>query len=76
MSRSPELRRQRAMEYLSQGLVAPARAHLDVLQQTAPNDVHTLLLAAHIAWHEDRIREAARYSLEAAAVANDDPSIL
>jgi Tfp pilus assembly protein PilF len=45
MSRSSEKRLQRAMEYFSQGRLAPARAHLKVLQESAAGDAHTLLLA-------------------------------
>ena len=64
------------MQYLSQGQVAAARAHLDVMQQTTPHCVHTLLLAGQIAWHEDRVRDATRYSLDAARLATADPAML
>ncbi|HJU26506.1 MAG TPA: sulfotransferase [Rhodanobacteraceae bacterium] len=76
MSRSPEQRWQRAMQYLAQGQVAAARAHLDVLQNTMPEHVHTRLIAARIALHEDRIRDATRYALDAAQSTTDDPATL
>lgn len=76
MSRSPEQRWQRGQQYLAQGQSAPARTQLEALQAQAPQFVGTHLLAARIAWHEDRIRDAARHALDAAITAPEDPALL
>jgi tetratricopeptide (TPR) repeat protein len=76
MARSPEQRWQRAVEHLALGQMAPARAHLEALQAGALTHVRTPLLAARIAWHDDRIRDADRYALAAAEAATEEPAVL
>jgi tetratricopeptide (TPR) repeat protein len=63
------------MDYLEQGLLAPARAQLEALEATAPADAGTQLLAAEIAWHDDRVRDSATFALAAARLATDDPDL-
>lgn len=63
------------MAYLEQAQLAPARAQLEALQATAPADLCTKLLAAEIAWHEDRLRDSASSALEAARLATDDADL-
>ncbi|MGH8114004.1 MAG: hypothetical protein ACREPS_02955, partial [Rhodanobacteraceae bacterium] len=76
MNRTPEQRRRRAMQYLAQQQHAPAHAQLEALQATAPGHVCTQLLAADIAWSEDRVRDAAAFALDAARLATDDPELI
>jgi tetratricopeptide (TPR) repeat protein len=76
MSRSPEQRWVRARQYLAQGQLAPAKAQLDALLAQAPGQVWTNLVAANIALREDRMREAVRCALDAAATAPEDPALL
>lgn len=76
MSRSPEQRWIRARQYLAQGQMAPAKAQLDAMLAQAPGQVWTNLVAANVALREDRVREAARCALQAAAAAPEDPALL
>jgi tetratricopeptide (TPR) repeat protein len=76
MSRSPEQRWHRATQYLARGEIAPARAQLEAMRAVAPQDARTQLLAAKIAWRENRVGDAARYALDAARVATDDLDVL
>ncbi|MGH8113329.1 MAG: sulfotransferase [Rhodanobacteraceae bacterium] len=64
------------MRYLTQEQFAPAHAQLEALQATAPDHVGTHLLAAEIAWSEDRVRDAAAFALDAARLAADDPELI
>lgn len=63
------------MQYLAQGQLAPAHAQWEALQAAAPDHAGTQLLAAEIAWREDRVRDSARFVLEAARLATDDPEL-
>jgi|SRR5690348_9415928 tetratricopeptide (TPR) repeat protein len=59
MSRSFERRWEHARRYLQQGQIAAAHAQLESLRIQAPRDARTRLLAAQLAWHADRVRDAA-----------------
>lgn len=63
------------MDYLEQAQLAPAHAQWEALQATAPEDACTHLLAAEIAWREDRVRDSATFALDAARLATDDPEV-
>lgn len=76
VSRTIEQHWQRALQYLAGGQLAPARTQLEALQTQAPRQARTHLLAARIAWHENRIRDAARHALDAAVAAPEDPTLL
>lgn len=77
MSRTLEQRWQRGVQYLAAGQVTPARAQLEALQSQAPRQAWTHLLAARLAWHGDRVRDATQHALDAADVAAaDDPALL
>ena len=67
---------QQAQAWLVHDRLDAARGALASLQSEAPDDVRTHLLAAQIAWREDRVRDGVRYALDAARVAPDDPEIL
>src|SRR5690348_17845205 len=56
--------------------MAPAKAQLDAMLAQAPGQVWTNLVAANVALREDRVREAARCALQAAAAAPEDPALL
>lgn len=62
---------QQAQACLVQGRIAAARQVLAGMQRDADGGVHAALLAAQIAWREDRVRDGARHALEAARVAPD-----
>ncbi|TAN00001.1 MAG: sulfotransferase family protein [Rhodanobacteraceae bacterium] len=64
---------QQAQACLVNGRLDVARG---VLATMAGDGVHARLLAAQIAWREDRVREGARYALVAADAAPDDPETL
>lgn len=72
MNRSIEHRWQRAQRYLAEGQRAHARATLDSMRNHAPRHPRTHLLAAQLAWHEDRVRDATSHALDAAGVLDDD----
>jgi hypothetical protein len=76
MSRSVERRRERAAQYLAQGQLGAARVQLEALEIAAPSDYRTSLLAADLAWREDRIRDAVRLALAANDAAPDEPQAL
>jgi tetratricopeptide (TPR) repeat protein len=76
MSRSVERRWERAAQYLAQGQVAAARVQLEALEAAAPSDYRTSLLAADLAWREDRIRDAVRLALAANEAAPDESQAL
>lgn len=59
----------RARDYLAGGQAAPAQAQLESLQLLAPDDAHTHLLAAWIAWQQDQPRVAAGRALAAVETA-------
>lgn len=67
---------QRAQRYLAQGQMAPARATMESLGAHAPDDVRTHLVRAAVAWADDRIRDASRHALAAAAAETVDPALL
>lgn len=75
MSRTPAQRRQRALDYLQGGQLAPARAQLEALRSVAPNDVCASLLAAEIALREGRVRDASAGALDAARRTTGDPGL-
>lgn len=76
MSASFEQHLRDAALCLARGAVAPARAQLEVLQAVAPDDVRTWLLSMGIALREDRIRDATRDALGAAARVPAEPAPL
>ena len=68
---------QQAQACLMRGQVDAARQVLASLQARQPaGDVHAHLVAAQIAWREDRIRDGARHALDAASVVPDDAEAL
>ncbi|MGH8114171.1 MAG: tetratricopeptide repeat-containing sulfotransferase family protein [Rhodanobacteraceae bacterium] len=76
MSRSVERHWERGRGYLQQRQLAAAWAQLESLRALAPQDVRTRLLSAHVAWHEDHIRDAAARALDAADSASEDADLL
>lgn len=63
---------QQAQACLLQGRIAAVRTVLAGMQaRDADGDVHAALLAAQIAWREDRVRDGARHALAAAQVVPD-----
>lgn len=63
-----------AQACLARGQMEGARIALAELEAAGPaRAVHALLLAAQLAWREDRIRDATRHALAAATAADDDP---
>lgn len=68
---------QQAQACLLQGRIAAAREVLAGMQARAMGgEVHAALLAAQIAWREDRVRDGARHALEAARVVPEDADAL
>ncbi|HEU0277557.1 MAG TPA: sulfotransferase [Rhodanobacteraceae bacterium] len=65
MSHSSERHWQRGNAYLAQRQLAAARIELDALRSLAPDDWRCGLLAARLAWHADRPRDAAGLALQA-----------
>lgn len=65
-----------AQTCLIQGRLDAARIVLESMLARGTDQVRAHLLAAQIAWREDRIRDGARHALDAAHVAPDDPEIL
>lgn len=64
---------QQAQACLVRGQVGAARQVLASMQARRPaGDVHAHLLAAQIAWREDRVRDGTRHALDAAGVVPDD----
>lgn len=63
------------MQYLDQGQTAPAQAQLEALQAAAPEAAQTALLAAEMAWRENRVRAAAAFASAAAQAPADDPAL-
>lgn len=64
---------QNAARCMARGLLEQARTEIGALRTAAPHDVRTLLLAAQLAWREDRIRDATAEALDAAVAVPDDP---
>jgi tetratricopeptide (TPR) repeat protein len=68
---------QQAQACLVRGQVAAARAALASMQALRPaGDVYAHLLAAQIAWREDRVRDGTRHALDAARVVPEDAEAL
>jgi tetratricopeptide (TPR) repeat protein len=68
---------QQAQACLVRGQVGAARQVLASMQARQPaGDVYAYLLAAQIAWREDRVRDGARHALDAAGVVPDDAEAL
>jgi tetratricopeptide (TPR) repeat protein len=68
---------QQAQGYLARGQVDAARAALASMQAREPSDAfHVHLLAAQIAWREDRVRDGTRQALAAASVVPGEPEAL
>lgn len=68
---------QQAQAFLVRGHVDAARAALASMQaRQSVNRFHAYLLAAQIAWREDRIRDGTRHALDAAAVVPDGAEAL
>lgn len=76
MTRAVQRHWERACEYLRQQRIDAARVEGEALRALAPGDVRVRILAAQLAWNEDRVRDAAACALDAAAVAPDDPDLL
>ncbi|MES2404053.1 MAG: sulfotransferase [Pseudomonadota bacterium] len=76
MSRSVERRWEQALRYLQQGQIAAAHAQLESLRIQAPRDVRTRLLAARLAWHGDRVRDAIGLAQELCDAPPDDADLL
>ncbi|HEU0276511.1 MAG TPA: sulfotransferase [Rhodanobacteraceae bacterium] len=76
MTRAVQRHWERACEYLRQRRIDAARVEGEALRALAPGDVRVRILAAQIAWNEDRVRDAAACALDAVAVAPDDPDLL
>ncbi|MGH8173622.1 MAG: tetratricopeptide repeat-containing sulfotransferase family protein [Rhodanobacteraceae bacterium] len=66
----------RAERYLNENQIVAARVTLESLAQEAPQNVDVHLLLAGIAWDEDRVRDAARHSLDAANMLPDDELLI
>jgi tetratricopeptide (TPR) repeat protein len=67
----------RAQSCLLRGQLAGARDVLASMHANCPaGDVHAHLLAAQIAWREDRVRGSTRHALDAVNAATDDPEVL
>ena len=68
---------QQAQACLVRGQIDAARQVLAAMQARQPDgDLHAHLLAAQIAWREDRIRDGTRHALDAARVVPDDAEAL
>jgi predicted Zn-dependent protease len=68
---------QQAQACLLRGQIDAARAALASMQARQPaGDVYAHLLAAQIAWREDRVRDGTRHALEAARVVPEEPEAL
>jgi tetratricopeptide (TPR) repeat protein len=68
---------QQAQACLMRGQVDAARAILASMRARQPGgDVHAHLLAAQIAWREDRVRDGTGHALEAARIVPDDAEAL
>jgi tetratricopeptide (TPR) repeat protein len=68
---------QKAQSCLARGQLADARQVLTAYRALGRgNDTHAYLLAAQIAWAEDRVRDGTRDALEAARMAPDDAGTL
>jgi tetratricopeptide (TPR) repeat protein len=68
---------QQAQACLVRGHVDAARETLASMQARQPaGDVYAHLLAAQIAWREDRVRDGTRHALDAARVVPDDAEAL
>ena len=68
---------QKAQGAIARGQLADARSVLTAYQVLGRgHDTHAHLLAAQIAWTEDRVRDATRDALEAARMAPDDAETL
>jgi Tfp pilus assembly protein PilF len=76
MSRAVDRHWERACGYLRQLRVDDARVQLESLRALAPGDVRVRILSAQIAWNEGRVRDAAAWALDAAAIAPEDPDLL
>lgn len=72
MARTTQQRLQRAFGYLAQGQLGPAHAQLDALCASDPASSGTNLLAAEMAWREDRVRDSTRSALAAARATTAD----
>lgn len=68
---------QQAQACLVRGQVGAARQVLASMQARQPaGDVYAYLLAAQIAWREDRVRDGTRHALDAAGVVPDEAEAL
>lgn len=67
---------QAAEAHLLAGRIDAARAAWQALRAQRPDDAHTHLLAAQLAWREDRIRDATQAALDAARAAPADAAAL
>ena len=68
---------QQAQACLLRGQVEAARQVLASMQARQPaGDFHAHLLAAQIAWREDRVRDGTRHALDAASLVPDDAEAL
>ena len=66
-----------AQTLLVRGRVDAAQAILASMQASGSGgDAHAHLLAAQIAWREDRVRDGTRHALDAARATPDDPEAL
>jgi len=66
----------RAERYLNEGQIAAARVTLESLAQANPAHTDAHLILAGMAWEEDRVRDAARHTLDAARQPPADPSLI
>ncbi|MBN8736512.1 MAG: sulfotransferase [Xanthomonadales bacterium] len=68
---------QQAQSCLLRGRIAAAREVLASMRaRETHGNVYAPLLAAQLAWREDRVRDGTRHALEAARAAPDDPEAL
>ncbi|MGH8113699.1 MAG: sulfotransferase [Rhodanobacteraceae bacterium] len=75
-ARSVDRHWKRARGYLRLWQLPAAQAQLESLRLLAPEDVRTRLLAALLAWHQDRVRDSASLALDAATSVPDDAELL
>ena len=66
----------RAQMHLIRGELAAAHEVLATMHGAGGSDAAPHLVAAQIAWREDRVREGTRHALDAAQVASDNPDDL
>lgn len=67
---------QQAQQCLLQGRIDAAHAVLDRMRMPGGDAAGAALLAAQIAWREDRVRDGTRHALDAAQAATHDPETL